>query len=168
MSSYLEKYSDKLCMQRKTNGDPCESRALRGEEFCHTHKVMGKPEINIDNSPSGHTYLRAFEDPASIQSAISDVCEMMLHRRIEPKEASILLYAMQVASANMAHMNGEARRKHKRQNNNQKSGADVLLRSTVVKRSSGHSREFHYLVIRTRALAAWDNSGVRTKGATGI
>jgi hypothetical protein len=85
---------------------------------------MGKPEINIDNSPSGHTYLRAFEDPASIQSAISDVCEMMLHRRIEPKEASILLYAMQVASANMAHMNGEARRKHKRQNNNQKSGAD--------------------------------------------
>jgi hypothetical protein len=107
----------------KANGDPCESRALRGEEFCHNHKVMGQPEINIDNSPSGHTYLRAFENPASIQSAISDVCEMMLHRRIEPKEASILLYAMQVASANMAHMNGEARRKHKRQNNNQKSGA---------------------------------------------
>jgi hypothetical protein len=124
MSSHLDNYSDKLCMQRKTNGDPCESRALRGEEFCHYHKVMGKPEINIDNRPSGHTYLRAFEDPASIQTAISDVCEMMLHRRIEPKEASILLYAMQVASANMAHINGEARRKHKRQNNGQKSGAD--------------------------------------------
>jgi hypothetical protein len=40
---------------------------------------------------------------------------MMLHRRIDPKESSILLYAMQVASTNMAHMNGEARRKHKRQ-----------------------------------------------------
>jgi hypothetical protein len=49
---------------------------------------------------------------------------MMLHRRIDPKEASILLYAMQVASTNMAHMNGEARRKHKRQTNNQKSGAE--------------------------------------------
>jgi hypothetical protein len=45
---------------------------------------------------------------------------MMLHRRIETKEASILLYAMQVASANMAHMNGEkAQRKHKSQKKNQ-------------------------------------------------
>ena len=31
----------------------------------------------------------------------------MLHRRIEAKEASILLYAMQVASANMAQLNGK-------------------------------------------------------------
>ena len=49
---------------------------------------------------------------------------MMLHRRIEPKEASTLLYAMQVASTNMAHMNGEARRKHKRQTKDQESGAE--------------------------------------------
>ena len=107
MSSYLDKYSDKLCEQRKANGDPCQSPALRDERFCHYHKVMGKPTINLDNGPSGHAYLPDFEDAVSIQSAISDVCEMMLHRRIETKEASILLYAMQVASTNMAHMNGE-------------------------------------------------------------
>src|SRR5208283_4967351 len=107
MSSYLDKYSDEICTQRKEDGDPCRSRALRGEKVCHYHKVMGTPKINIDNSPTGHTYLPVFEDAVSIQSAISDVCEMMLHRRIEPKEASILLYAMQVASTNMAHLNGE-------------------------------------------------------------
>jgi hypothetical protein len=111
MSSYSEKmaakYSDKICMQRKANGDPCQSSALRDEIFCHYHKVTGKNAINLDNSPSGHSYLPVFEDAVSIQSAISDVCEMMLHRRIETKEASILLYAMQVASANMAHLNGE-------------------------------------------------------------
>ncbi|HKM46396.1 MAG TPA: hypothetical protein VJX69_02355, partial [Terriglobales bacterium] len=45
------------------------------------------------------------EDASSIQSAISEVCEMMLHRRIEPKEASALFYAMQVASTNMALLN---------------------------------------------------------------
>ena len=67
---------------------------------------MGKPAINIDNGPSSHAYLPVFEDAVSIQAAIQDVCEMMLHRRIEPKEASILLYAMQVASTNMAQMNG--------------------------------------------------------------
>jgi hypothetical protein len=124
MSSYLDKYSDKICIQRKSDGDPCQSRALRGESVCHYHKVMGTPKANIENDPSGHTYLPRFEDAVSIQSGISDVCEMMLHRRIEPKEASILLYAMQVASTNMAHMNGEARRKHKRQTKNQNSGAE--------------------------------------------
>jgi hypothetical protein len=107
MSSSLDKFSDKICAQRKHNGDPCQSPALRGERFCHYHKVMGLPQVNIDNSPTGHAYLPVFEDAVSIQSAISDVCEMMLHRRIEPKEASILLYAMQVASTNMAHLNGE-------------------------------------------------------------
>jgi len=125
MSSSLDEFSSKLCAQRKANGDPCQSPALRGERFCHYHKLMGKPEINIDNSPSGHAYLPAFEDAVSIQSAISEVCEMMLHRRIETKEASILLYAMQVASTNMAHMNGEkGRRKHQSQKKAQKSNAE--------------------------------------------
>ncbi len=107
MSSLSDKSSVKLCEQRKCNGDPCQSPALLGKRFCRYHEVMGKPAINIDNDPSGHAYLRVFEDAVSIQSAISDVCEMMLHRRIETKEASILLYAMQVASTNMAHMNGD-------------------------------------------------------------
>ncbi len=122
MSSSLDKFSDEICAQRKANGDPCQSPALRGGRFCHYHKSMGMPKINLDNSPSGHAYLPVFEDAVSIQSAISDVCEMMLHRRIETKEASILLYAMQVASINMAHMNGEkGQRKQKSQRKDQKS-----------------------------------------------
>jgi hypothetical protein len=120
MSSSLDKFSDKICAQRKATGDPCQSPALLGERYCHYHQRMGMPKINIDNSPTGHTYLPLFEDAVSIQSAISDVCEMMLHRRIEAKEAAILLYAMQVASTNMAHMNGDkAQRQHNRQKKNQ-------------------------------------------------
>ncbi len=106
MSSFLDNYSDKICAGRRTDGDPCRHPALHGERFCQYHKVMGKPAINIDNGPSSHAYLPVFEDAVSIQAAIQDVCEMMLHRRIEPKEASILLYAMQVASTNMAQVNG--------------------------------------------------------------
>src|SRR5271169_5421029 len=125
MASSLDKYSDQICAQRKAKGDPCQSPVHHGERFCHYHKLMGLPKVNIDNSPSGHTYLPVFEDAVSIQSAISDVCEMMLHRRIETKEASILLYAMQVASTNMAHMNGEkAQRKHKSQKKGQKSNGE--------------------------------------------
>jgi hypothetical protein len=151
MSSSLDKFSDELCAQRKANGDPCQSPALRGERFCHYHNVTGKPAINIDNSPSGHSYLPVFEDAVSIQSAITDVCEMMLHRRIEPKEASILLYAMQVASTNMAHMNGEkGQRKEKSQNKNQEkhpepaalSAPDPLPPGTIQARGQKGRRKF--------------------------
>jgi hypothetical protein len=114
MASSNDKYSDELCAERKWNGDPCRSRVVYGERACRYHKVMGKTKVEINNSPSGHTYLPVFEDAVSIQNAISDVCEMMLHRRIEAKEASILLYAMQVASTNMAQLNSKkGRRKQK-------------------------------------------------------
>ena len=107
-SDSSDKYSGKPCEQRKANGDPCNSPALIGKRFCHYHDKMGPSPINIDNDesiPSSHAYLPQLEDAASIQSAISEVCEMMLHRRIEPKEASALFYAMQVASSNLVHKN---------------------------------------------------------------
>jgi hypothetical protein len=114
VSSSSDKPPVKICEQRKTNGDPCHSPALHGERFCHYHKVMGPSPIDINNSdtiPSTHIYLPPLEDPVSIQSAISEVCEMMLHRRIEPKEASALFYAMQVASTNMALLNANKNQK---------------------------------------------------------
>ena len=107
-SDSSSKYSGKPCEQRKANGDPCTSPALNGKRFCHYHDKMGPSPINIDNNeaiPSFHVYLPQLEDATSIQSAISEVCEMMLHRRIEPKEASALFYAMQVASSNLVHKN---------------------------------------------------------------
>ena len=75
---------------------------------------MGPSPIDINNTesnPSAHSYLPQLEDAVSIQSAISEVCEMMLHRRIEPKEASALFYAMQVASTNMAFLNANKNQK---------------------------------------------------------
>jgi hypothetical protein len=106
-SDSSDRYSGKTCEMRKVNGDPCTSPALNGKRFCHYHDKMGPSPINIDNDaiPSSHVYLPQLEDAASIQSAISEVCELMLHRRIEPKEASALFYAMQVASTNLAFVN---------------------------------------------------------------
>jgi hypothetical protein len=89
------------------NGDPCRSPALLDKRFCYYHEHAGPPPTNINNTesnPSFHVYLPQLGDAVSIQSAISEVCEMMLHRRIEPKEASALFYAMQVASSNLDHL----------------------------------------------------------------
>jgi hypothetical protein len=114
MSSSSDQPSVKICEQRKLNGDPCRTPALPDKRFCHYHNVMGPPPINIDNNetiPSSHVYLPQLEDANSIQSAISEVCEMMLHRRIEPKEASALFYAMQVASMNLGFLNAHRNQK---------------------------------------------------------
>jgi hypothetical protein len=108
MSSDSDHYSDKPCQQRTRNGDPCTSRALRDKRFCYQHEKAGPPPIDIHNNernPARHVYLPRLEDAASIQAAISEVCELMLHKRIDPAEASALFYAMQVASINAAHMN---------------------------------------------------------------
>ena len=114
MSFPSDRYSSNPCEKRKANGDPCKSPALIGKRFCHYHEVMGPAPVNIDNNeiirPS-HVYLPQLEDAASVQSAISEVCEMMLHRRIEPKEASTLLYAMQVASLNLGFLNANRNQK---------------------------------------------------------
>ncbi len=49
MASSLDTYSDTMCAQRKANGDPCQSPALRGERICHYHKVMGMPKVDIES-----------------------------------------------------------------------------------------------------------------------
>ncbi len=72
-------------------------------------RADGPTPVDINNNetiPSFHVYLPQLEDAVSIQSAISEVCEMMLHRRIKPKEATALFYAMQVASTNLSFLNG--------------------------------------------------------------
>ena len=108
MTDSSGKYSDDRCRMRKHNGDPCTTPVAKGETVCHYHKVMGAPPVEFNNQlfRSEHVYLPPLESASSIQSAISEVCELMLHRRIEPKEASALFYAMQVASQNLAPLNG--------------------------------------------------------------
>ena len=101
-----KKYPYGVCQMRKVSGDPCTSPAVHGERFCHYHKVMGPNPVGLDNGPFTHVYLPRLESAASIQAAISEVCELMLHRRIEPKEASALFYAMQVASQNLSPLDG--------------------------------------------------------------
>jgi hypothetical protein len=108
MSSSSNTPSDQRCQQRMLNGDPCMCPVRPGKRFCHTHELMGPPPIDINNSATfraTHVYLPQLENAVSIQAAISEVCELLLHRRIEPKEASALFYAMQVASTNIAFLN---------------------------------------------------------------
>lgn len=53
---------------------------------------------------TGEITLPVFEDAHSIQTVIRQVVQMVLQKRIERKTASLLLYALQIASSNLKRM----------------------------------------------------------------
>ena len=101
-------YPGERCQHIKMSGDHCGAPALRDQKFCRFHNCCGPVEVDVSTSasvPAAPFFLPVLEDAASIQLAITQVCEHLLHRRLDAKKAGILLYAMQVASSNLGRLN---------------------------------------------------------------
>ena len=99
------------CRHVRTNGTQCGSPALKGKELCFYHE-QNRPravELYIDGErySDGSIMLPVFEDAHSIQTVIRTVVQLMLSRRIERKDAGLLLYALQIASGNLKTMQAE-------------------------------------------------------------
>jgi|SRR5271156_401048 len=97
-------YPGERCQRIKMNGDRCGSPALRDQEFCHFHVCCSPVQVDVSTSatvPPAPFFLPVLEDAASIRLAIAQICEHLLHRRLDAKKAGVLLYAMQVASSNL-------------------------------------------------------------------
>jgi hypothetical protein len=95
------------CRHVKVNGTQCGSHAVRSKSFCFYHQ-QHRPivaECYSDGEYStGEILLPVFEDAHSVQSVIRQVMQMVLQKRIERKTASLLLYALQIASSNLKRM----------------------------------------------------------------
>jgi hypothetical protein len=99
------------CRHVKTNGTQCGSPALKGKELCFYHE-QNQPravELYLDGERycDGTMVLPVFEDAHAIQTVIRQVVQLMLTRRIERKDAGLLLYALQIASGNLKMMQAE-------------------------------------------------------------
>jgi hypothetical protein len=99
------------CRHVKTNGTQCGSPALKGKELCFYHD-QNRPqpvELYIDGERycDSQIVLPVFEDAHSIQTVIRQVVQLMLTRRIDRKDAGLLLYALQIASGNLKMMQAE-------------------------------------------------------------
>jgi hypothetical protein len=99
------------CRHVKTNGTQCGSPALKAQELCYYHE-QNRPqpvELYLDGERycDGQIVLPVFEDAHSIQTVIRQVVQLMLTRRIERKDAGLLLYALQIASGNLKTMQTE-------------------------------------------------------------
>src|ERR1039457_1040102 len=95
------------CRHIKVNGTQCGSPALRQKNFCFYHQQVRPTTVECyyDQSyPLGEITLPLFEDAHSIQTVIRQVVQMVLQKRLERKTASLLLYALQIASSNLKRM----------------------------------------------------------------
>ncbi len=102
------------CRHIKTNGTQCGSPALKGKELCFYHE-QNRPQpaelyMDGDRYCDSQIVLPVFEDAHSIQTVIRQVVQLMLTRRIERKDAGLLLYALQIASGNLKMMQLEKAR----------------------------------------------------------
>jgi hypothetical protein len=121
MSSSSDKYSDHACEQIKFDGEPCRAAALRGKKFCYYHLHSGPLPKDVNNPgviPQVQFHLPLLDDAITIQSTITLVCEHLLHRRLEPKKAGMLLYALQVASSNLGRLNADRNQQKKNEESN--------------------------------------------------
>jgi hypothetical protein len=95
------------CRYIKVSGTQCGSPALRDKNFCFYHQ-QHRPILAEcyaeEKYSTGEILLPAFEDAHSIQSVIRKTVQMLLQKRIERKTASLLLYALQIASSNLKRM----------------------------------------------------------------
>ena len=103
----MSSFTAARCRHIKVNGTQCGSPALRSKIFCfYHHKNRPLPvECYSDiEYATGEINLPFFEDAHSIQAVIRQVVQMVLQKRIERKTASLLLYALQIASSNLKRM----------------------------------------------------------------
>src|SRR4029077_14333511 len=95
------------CRHIKVKGTQCGSPALRSKNFCFYHqkdRPCPLPCYSDIEYATGEITLPFFEDAHSIQAVIRQVVQMVLQKRLQQKTASLLLYALQIASSNLKRM----------------------------------------------------------------
>lgn len=101
------------CQHIKINGVQCGSPSLKNKKFCFFHEKSRQRRLAMKtNRPScWHLAndLPLLEDANSIQVALMQVMRLLMTSRIEYKEASLLLYALQTASSNLRNTSFEPR-----------------------------------------------------------
>lgn len=99
------------CHHIKVNGTQCGSPALKDQRHCFFHQAH-RPRVlrmdrNLQQSAASIT-LPVLEDANSIQVVVMQVTRLLLSGQIDHKTAALTLYALQIASSNLARLSFEA------------------------------------------------------------
>ena len=85
------------CQHLKSNGDRCGSPALSGHDLCYFHD-----KATADERPVRFPVL---EDANAIQVAVMMVMDGVYRHHMPYKTAALLLYGLQIASADLRMLN---------------------------------------------------------------
>ena len=80
------------CRHIKVNGLRCGSPSLKGRKYCYFHYEVTRRLIRTD--------IPVLEDINSVQYSLNRLAEYILEKPIDYKQASLLLWLMQIASSN--------------------------------------------------------------------
>ena len=102
-----------LCRHIKTNGTQCQAPSLADGLWCffHTrlhqrHSRFRPIEVSTDSIVRTQpVHLSALEDRDSVQVALSVVINALASGQMESRQATALLYGLQIASSNLARIN---------------------------------------------------------------
>ena len=84
------------CQHVTLDGNPCAQPAIRGRDACRLH-------FNPDAKPLPFS-LPIIEDAAGLQRALTHVIRALANDQIETRKASLILYALQIASMNLRRL----------------------------------------------------------------
>jgi hypothetical protein len=91
------------CRHILAAGHRCGSPALKEEYFCYFHHQNRLPVENLKERRAKQSTFTLWdlEDRASIQLSIAEVLSRLASNELDPKRAGLLLYGLQIASANL-------------------------------------------------------------------
>ena len=107
-------HKPRQCEHIKVDGEFCGSPALRGRRYCYFHLTYIGRRMRAERLHTAATQqgvessvvalqLPPLEDANSIQIAYMQMIDAILHNRIDPKRAGLVLYALQSATQNLAN-----------------------------------------------------------------
>jgi hypothetical protein len=88
------------CQHVKADGVRCGSPALTSQAHCYAHAQMLRPAAPLAPLPP-------LEDANGIQCALMQVADALVRDQIDYKRAALLLYCLQIASANLKRVRFE-------------------------------------------------------------
>jgi hypothetical protein len=81
------------CQYIRTDGRRCGSPALKTKRWCYFHYEVNRKTVTLDVPP--------LEDGNAVQLALTDLARAVADDRIPLKNAALLAYILQTASANL-------------------------------------------------------------------